>query len=48
MGFFEGLGSLWEAWMLFENWIPFWDPWGAVTAGLFLLYFFGRLARTSI
>lgn len=48
MNFNEALSGLWQAWLVFENWIPFWDPFGAVTAAFFLLYFFGRLTRTNV
>ncbi len=47
MDFYEALGGLWQAWMVFARWIPFWDPWGGVTAAFFLLYFLGRIARSE-
>jgi len=45
MDFYEALTGLWHAWLILLGWIPFWDPWGAITAAFFLLYFLGRLAR---
>jgi len=46
MDFVEALSGLWHAWLVLLGWIPFWDPWGAITAAFFLLYFIGRLSRT--
>ena len=47
MDFYEALTGLWEAWLILARWIPFWDPWGAVVAAFFMLYFFGRLTQYS-
>lgn len=47
MGFVEALGGLWNAWLVLLGWIPFWDPWGAIVAAVFSVYFIGRLARSN-
>ena len=47
MDFYEAISGLWDAWLVLLGWIPFWDPWGAITAAFFLLYFLGRLSRRS-
>jgi len=47
MDFFDALSGLWHAWLVLLGWIPFWDPWGAIAAGFFLLYFIGRLTSRN-